>query len=96
MRVVGHAQVVEAVVAADEVADLVVVTVHWGIELDTTPRQDDIERAEAMIDAGILDGDEVGSHSGMFVPFEVDVTDRPAIEAGRMPYARWRQWCHRD
>ncbi len=43
---------VEAVTAADAVADLVVVTVHWGMELDTTPRQDDIERAHAMVEAG--------------------------------------------
>jgi poly-gamma-glutamate synthesis protein (capsule biosynthesis protein) len=43
---------VEAVAAADEIADLVVVTVHWGVELDTTPRPDDIERAHAMIEAG--------------------------------------------
>jgi poly-gamma-glutamate synthesis protein (capsule biosynthesis protein) len=33
-------------------ADLVVVTVHWGRELDLVPRADDIERATAMIDAG--------------------------------------------
>ncbi|HSJ82209.1 MAG TPA: CapA family protein [Acidimicrobiia bacterium] len=53
MRSGDHtASMVEAVAAADEVADLVVVTVHWGIELDTTPRQDDIERARAMIEAG--------------------------------------------
>ena len=43
---------VEAVAAAAELADLVVVSVHWGVELDTTPRPDDIERAEAMIAAG--------------------------------------------
>ncbi|MCB1246243.1 MAG: CapA family protein, partial [Acidimicrobiia bacterium] len=43
---------VEAVEAADEVADIVIVTIHWGRELDTTPRQDDVERAEAMIAAG--------------------------------------------
>jgi len=53
MRSGDHsASMVEAVAAADALADLVVVTVHWGIELDTTPRQDDIERAEAMIEAG--------------------------------------------
>ena len=46
------ASMVEAVSAADAVADLVVVTVHWGMELDTTPRQDDIERAQAMVAAG--------------------------------------------
>jgi poly-gamma-glutamate synthesis protein (capsule biosynthesis protein) len=45
-------QMVEAVRAADEIADLVVVTIHWGVELDTTPRADDRERAQAMIDAG--------------------------------------------
>jgi poly-gamma-glutamate synthesis protein (capsule biosynthesis protein) len=43
---------VAAVRAADEVADLVFVSIHWGVELDTTPREDDIERAHAMIDAG--------------------------------------------
>lgn len=45
-------QMVEAVRAADEVADLVIVTIHWGVELDTTPRPDDIQRAEEMIAAG--------------------------------------------
>lgn len=43
---------VEAVRRADEVADLVVVTIHWGRELDTEPLPEDVERAEAMIDAG--------------------------------------------
>jgi poly-gamma-glutamate synthesis protein (capsule biosynthesis protein) len=43
---------VEAVERADEVADLVFVTIHWGTELDAGPRPEDIERAHAMIDAG--------------------------------------------
>lgn len=43
---------VEAVAAADELADIVIVTIHWGFELDTTPRPDDVERARAMIEAG--------------------------------------------
>ena len=43
---------VEAVAAAAGIADLVVVTIHWGFELDTTPRPDDVERARAMIEAG--------------------------------------------
>ncbi|HEX6947893.1 MAG TPA: CapA family protein, partial [Acidimicrobiia bacterium] len=44
---------VAAVRAAKEAgADLVVVSVHWGRELDTTPRADDIARATAMIEAG--------------------------------------------
>ncbi len=43
---------VRAVRAAGEVADLVVVTIHWGWELETEPRADDRARAEAMIEAG--------------------------------------------
>ena len=43
---------VAAVRAAESVADLVVVVIHWGVELDTTPRPEDVERAHAMIDAG--------------------------------------------
>ena len=43
---------VEAVRAAGEVADLVFVSIHWGMELDTEPRADDIRAARAMIDAG--------------------------------------------
>ena len=50
------AAMVAAVRAAGEVADLVFVTVHWGVELDTQPRADDVARAQAMIDAG-ADGD---------------------------------------
>jgi poly-gamma-glutamate capsule biosynthesis protein CapA/YwtB (metallophosphatase superfamily) len=43
---------VKAVRAADEMADLVIVAIHWGVELDTEPRPEDVERAFAMIDAG--------------------------------------------
>lgn len=43
---------VAAVKAADEEADLVIVAIHWGAELDKQPRQEDVERAFAMIDAG--------------------------------------------
>lgn len=43
---------VRAVQAADEVADIVVVTIHWGFELQTEPPAEDIERAKAMVDAG--------------------------------------------
>ncbi len=59
---------VAAVRAADEIADLVFVTAHWGVELDTTPRQDDIERAHAMIDAG-ADG-IFGHHPHRLQPLE--------------------------
>lgn len=43
---------VRAVRRADRQADLVIVAIHWGVELDTYPRQEDIQRAHAMIDAG--------------------------------------------
>jgi poly-gamma-glutamate synthesis protein (capsule biosynthesis protein) len=63
-----------AVAAASEIADLVIVTVHWGYELETTPRADDIERAHAMIDAG---ADAIfGHHSHRMQPFEM-VEGRP-------------------
>lgn len=42
----------DAVRRANEIADLVVVTIHWGWELETEPRQVDIDLAQAMIDAG--------------------------------------------
>jgi poly-gamma-glutamate synthesis protein (capsule biosynthesis protein) len=59
---------VAAVEAADEIADLVIVTIHWGIELDTTPRPEDVERAEAMIAAG---ADAVfGHHAHRLQPLE--------------------------
>ncbi len=44
--------IVAAVEAADRQADIVVVSIHWGKELQTGPPADDVIRAEAMIDAG--------------------------------------------
>ena len=55
-----------AVRAAGEVADLVFVSIHWGVELDTQPRADDVARAHAMIDAG-ADG-VFGHHSHRLQP----------------------------
>lgn len=50
----GHdtAQVLAAIGRAAEVADLVVVTIHWGIELDTAPRAYQVALAEQMVAAG--------------------------------------------
>lgn len=45
-------QMVAAVEAAGEVADIVIVSIHWLWELETEPRPDDRERAEAMVAAG--------------------------------------------
>ncbi|MGH8957318.1 MAG: CapA family protein [Acidimicrobiia bacterium] len=58
-----------AVARAEAWADWVVVTVHWGVELDLAPRLDDIERAEAMIAAG---ADVIfGHHPHRLQPLEV-------------------------
>lgn len=43
---------VAAVEAASARADLVVVTIHWGVERDLEPRPEDRERARALIEAG--------------------------------------------
>ena len=59
-------KMVAAVEQADEVADLVFVTIHWGVEGDTQPRVEDVRRAEAMIDAG-ADG-IFGHHSHVLNP----------------------------
>lgn len=60
---------VEAVRAADEVADIVIVTIHWGVELETEPDPDDRRRAEAMIAAG---ADIIfGHHAHRLQPLEV-------------------------
>lgn len=59
---------VAAVKAADRVADLVVVSIHWGVELDTRPRPEDVARAHAMIDAG---ADVIfGHHAHRLQPME--------------------------
>ena len=58
-----------AVAAASEIADLVIVTVHWGFELELAPRAEDIESARAMIEAG---ADAIfGHHPHRMQPFEV-------------------------
>lgn len=65
---------VAAVEAADQVADVVIVTIHWGVELDTAPRAEDRERAEAMIAAG---ADAIfGHHPHRLQPMEM-VDGRP-------------------
>jgi Bacterial capsule synthesis protein PGA_cap len=65
---------VEAVESAAELADIVVVIIHWGVELDTQPRPEDRERAEAMIAAG---ADMIfGHHPHRLQPLEM-VSGRP-------------------
>jgi hypothetical protein len=62
------AAMARAVAAADEVADLVVVSIHWGEEGSFEPREEDRERAEAVIAAG---ADVVfGHHAHRLQPLE--------------------------
>ncbi len=59
---------VRAVQAADAQADLVFVAIHWGEELDTKPRSDDVYRAQTLIDAG---ADAIfGHHAHRLQPLE--------------------------
>ena len=68
------AKMTDAVRRAKRQADVVFVTIHWGVELDTEPRPDDIERAHAMIEAG---ADAIfGHHAHRLQPMAV-YRDRP-------------------
>jgi poly-gamma-glutamate synthesis protein (capsule biosynthesis protein) len=65
---------VSAVRRAAALADWVVVTIHWGVELEVEPDPDDVERARALIAAG---ADVIfGHHTHRLQPFEV-VDGRP-------------------
>jgi poly-gamma-glutamate synthesis protein (capsule biosynthesis protein) len=65
-----------AVHAADLWADWVVVTIHWGVELDRNPRPDDVARAQALIAAG---ADVIfGHHPHRLQPAEL-VEERPVF-----------------
>ncbi len=69
-------QMVAAVTAAEAVADLVVVSIHWGAELVTAPDPADRVRAEAMIEAG---ADIVfGHHAHRLGPLET-IDGRPVF-----------------
>ena len=70
------ATMVAAVEAASSMADFVLVTIHWGVELDTAPRSEDVARAEAMIAAG---ADAIfGHHPHRLQPLET-VAGRPVF-----------------
>jgi capsule synthesis protein PGA_cap len=67
----GHDEesMAEAVRAAREEADIVVVDIHWGVELDTKPRAGDVGLAHRLIEAG---ADVIfGGHSHRLQPMEV-------------------------
>ena len=65
---------VATVEAAHELADWVVVTIHWGVELDVEPRAEDVDRARAIVAAG---ADVIfGHHTHRLQPFEL-LSGRP-------------------
>ena len=58
----------QAIRRASASADLVVVMIHWGVELDTQPRAYQVDEAHRMIDAG---ADVIfGGHSHRLQPLE--------------------------
>jgi poly-gamma-glutamate capsule biosynthesis protein CapA/YwtB (metallophosphatase superfamily) len=64
----GHDEdaMASAVRAAARQADIVIVAIHWGVELDTQPRAGDVQLAHRLIDAG---GDVIfGGHSHRLQP----------------------------
>lgn len=67
----GHDRdaMVRAIRAAERVADLVIVTIHWGVELDLEPRDYQVEEAHLFIDAG---ADIIfGHHAHRLQPMDV-------------------------
>jgi poly-gamma-glutamate synthesis protein (capsule biosynthesis protein) len=68
---VGHdfPRALRAIREADANADLVIVTIHWGIELDTVPRDYQVEEGHRMIEAG---ADMIfGHHAHRLQPMEM-------------------------
>ena len=63
-----EAQVLAAVKAARAQCDLLVVSIHWGIEYATAPRPEDIDLAHKMLDAGA--SVIVGHHPHVLQPVE--------------------------
>jgi len=68
---VGHdfPRALEAIREAEASADLVIVVIHWGIELDTQPRSYQVDEARRMIDAG---ADVIfGHHAHRLQPMDI-------------------------
>jgi poly-gamma-glutamate synthesis protein (capsule biosynthesis protein) len=63
-----EAQVLEAVKQARTKCDLLVVSIHWGIEYAPAPRPEDVEMAHKMLDAGA--SVIVGHHPHVLQPVE--------------------------
>ena len=63
-----EAQVLDAVKAARAQCDLLVISIHWGVEYAITPRPEDIDIAHKMLDAGATV--IVGAHPHVLQPVE--------------------------
>ncbi len=64
-----EAQVLAAVKAARAECDLLVVSIHWGVEYAPAPRPEDVELAHKMLDAGA--SVIVGHHPHVLQPIEM-------------------------
>ena len=74
----GHdvEEMLRGIRAASRVADIVVVVIHWGVELDTRPRSWQVEQARRMVEAG---ADVIfGHHAHRLQPLET-VAGRPVF-----------------
>ena len=67
-----EAGVIEAVKAARAQCDLLVVSIHWGVEYATAPRPEDVDVAHKMLDAGA--SVIVGHHPHVLQPVETYAT----------------------
>jgi poly-gamma-glutamate synthesis protein (capsule biosynthesis protein) len=63
-----EAQVIEAVKAARTQCDLLVISIHWGVEYATAPRPEDVDIAHKMLEAGATV--IVGAHPHVLQPVE--------------------------
>ncbi|MBZ5700536.1 MAG: CapA family protein [Acidobacteriia bacterium] len=66
------AQVLEAVKAARAQCDFLLISIHWGVEYATAPRNDDVEMAHKMLEAGA--GAVLGHHPHVLQPIETYLT----------------------
>ncbi|MGD0912651.1 MAG: CapA family protein [Terracidiphilus sp.] len=63
-----EAQLTDAVKAARAQCDLLVISIHWGVEYATAPRPEDVDIAHKMLDAGATV--IVGAHPHVLQPVE--------------------------
>ena len=80
-----EAGVLDAVKAARAQCDLLVVSIHWGIEYAPAPRPEDVEIAHKMLEAGATV--IVGHHPHVLQPVETYTHCRTA--ATRSSFIRW-------